>query len=170
MLATLESKLYSTCSFILILIPTKPQNIVQRISSVPSPAKSGTLLLQIERTPFIPLMQPVTVEVPHSDVTLALPAFNSDIEDKVKSIMAERQHREERLHAYAKTNLLTLPFRQAAYWLWRLFTSTKRAFTSEGFNYLHIKGYSRTWKLDREPAWALDDGKALDKLVKIKLA
>lgn len=45
----------------------------------------------------------------------------------------------------------------------------RRAFTSEGFHYLHVRGNNRVWKMDKDPAWALDDGKALDKLVKIKL-
>jgi len=102
-------------------------------------------------------------------VTLASPIFNNDHEQNIAAAMAAIIRREKQLQAFAKTNLLTLPFRQASYWMWRGFIGVRRAFTSEGFNYLHVKGYNRVWKLDREPAWALEDGKALDKLVKIKL-
>lgn len=77
--------------------------------------------------------------------------------------------REARLRAFAKTNLLTLPFRQANYWMRRGFVGVRRALSSKGFHYLHVRGNNRVWKLDKDPTWALDDGKALDKLVKIKL-
>ena len=51
----------------------------------------------------------------------------------------------------------------------RGFNGIKRAFTNDDFYFLHVKGNNRVWKLAKDPAWALDDGKALDRLVKIKL-
>ena len=108
--------------------------------------------------------------MPPNDVTLASPIFNNDHEQNIQAALAAIRRREKQLQAFAKTNLLTLPFRQASYWMWRVFIGVRRAFTSEGFNYLHVKGHNRVWKLDKEPAWALEDGKALDKLVKIKVA
>lgn len=102
-------------------------------------------------------------------MTLSSQLFNNNREQRIEATIAEIIRREERLRAFAKTNLLTLPFRQAAYWMWRVYLGVRRAFTSEGFYYLHVKGYNRIWKLDNDPAWALDDGKALDRLVKVKI-
>lgn len=87
----------------------------------------------------------------------------------MESLIKEMTEREERIKASIKTNLLTLPFRQANYWIWRGFVGVRRAFTNEGFLYLHVKGHNRTWKLGTNPAWAMDDGKVLDRLVKIKI-
>lgn len=149
----------------------QPQNMVQRITSVPSPpkAKSHALLLQIERTPLIPYRKPRITTVPHTDVILSSTLFDSDSERRIEAAIAEIKLREEKLAAFAKTNLMTLPFRQAGFWIWRSFIGLRRAFTSEGFLYLHLKGNNRVWKMDRDPAWALDDGKALDRLVKVKI-
>ena len=128
------------------------------------------MLLQIERTPILPFKQPKLVTVPTGDVTISSHIFNNNAEQKLEATIAELARREERLRAFAKTNLLTLPFRQAGYWMWRGFMGIRRAFTTYGFHHLHVRGNNRAWKMDKDPAWALDDGKALDKLVKIKLA
>lgn len=125
--------------------------------------------MRIERTPILPFKQPKLVTVPPGDVTISSRIFNDDAKQKLEATIAEIARREERLRAFAKTNLLTLPFRQAGYWMWRGFTGIRSAFAREGFHYLHVAGNNRVWKLDKDPAWALDDGKALDKLVKIKL-
>lgn len=118
----------------------------------------------------MPFRESVVVEVPLRDVTLSSPICNNNTEQKMEVLIKEITDREERLKASVKTNLLTLPFRQANYWMWRGFVGVRRAFTNEGFHYLHVKGHNRVWKLDSDPAWALDNGKALDRLVKIKIA
>ena len=68
-----------------------------------------------------------------------------------------------------RTNLMTVPFRQANYLIWRAFQALKRVLTKEGFIYVQIKGRNGTWKLDQDAAWILDDGRALDRLVKHRL-
>lgn len=118
----------------------------------------------------MPFREPIVVKVSPRDVTLSSQLCNNNAEQKIEGLIKEMTDREEQLKASAKTNLLTLPFRQANYWMWRGFIGVRRAFTTEGFHYLHVAGHNRVWKLDSNPAWALDDGKALDKLVKIKIA
>ena len=147
--------------------------MVRAISCLPSSAKSRpgsrSLLLQIERTPVIPFKQRKLVTVPPGNVTISSCMFNDDAEQKLEATIAKIARREERLSAFAKTNIHTLPFRQTGYWMWRGFIGIRRAFTNEDFHFLHVRGNSRVWKLAKDPAWALDDGKALDRLVKIKL-
>ena len=147
--------------------------MVRTISCLPNSAKLGSgtrpLLLQIERIPTFPLKQRKLVIVPPGDVTISSPVFNDSTEHKLEATIAEINRREERLRAFAKTNLLTLPLRQAGYWMWRGFVGIRSAFTRGGYHYLHVRGNNRVWKLDKDPAWALDEGKALDKLVRIRL-
>lgn len=148
--------------------------MVRAISCLPSSAKSGpgsrSPLLQIERTSMSPFKQRKLTTVHPSDVTLSSHIFNVDPEQKLEATIAEIARREDRLRAFAKTNLFTLPHRLVGYWVRRGFIGIRRAVTLKGFHYLHIRGNNRAWKLDKYPAWALDDGKALDKLVKIKIA
>lgn len=147
--------------------------MVKAISCLPSSARSApgsrSLLLQIERTQTLPFKQRKLVTVPPFDVTLSSHVFNDDVEQRLKATIAQIARREERIQAFARTNLFTLPFRQAGYWMWRGFVGIRSAFTTDGFYLLHVRGNNRAWKLDKEPAWALDDGKALDRLVKIKM-
>ena len=147
--------------------------MVKTISCLSSPAKSrsgsGSLLLQVERNPILPFKQRKLITVPPHDVTISSHLFNHDAEQKLEATIAEITRRDKRLRAFAKANVLTLPFRQAGYWMWRGFIGIRRAFTNEGFHYLHIRGNYRAWKMDKNPVWALDDGKAIDKMVKIKL-
>ena len=114
-------------------------------------------------------MQPKLVKVPPGDVTISSHVFNDDAEQRLEATIADLARREERLRAFAKTDVVTLPFRQAGYWIRRGVGGIRSAFTSGGFHHLHVRGNNRMWKLDKNPAWALDDGRALDKLVKIKI-
>ena len=118
---------------------------------------------------MIPFAPSRTITVPSSDVTLSSRFFQKDREQKIEAEIEEITYREHLLRTFTKTNILTLPFREAAYWIWRGFMGVRRAFTNERFHYLHIKGHNRVWKLDSDPAWALDDGKAVDNLVKVKV-
>ena len=102
-------------------------------------------------------------------MTVSSRLFNDNSEQRVEALVKEMTHQEEREYAFVRTNLHTLPSRQAIYWLWRGFMGVRRAFTNEGFLYLHVKGHSRVWKLDGDPAWALEDGKALDRLVRVRI-
>lgn len=117
----------------------------------------------------MPFTGPRITTVPNTDVTLSSTIFDNDKERRIEAEIRAIKHHEDRLRAFAKTNILTLPFRIAGYWIWRGFIGVRRAFTSEGFNYLHVKGNNRVWKMDKDPAFARDDGKALDRLVKVKI-
>ena len=118
---------------------------------------------------MLPFQQRKPVRVPPGDVTISSRIFNDDAEQKLEATIAGIAGRDARLRAFAKTNLLTLPFRQARYWMGIGFVAVRRVFSNEGFHHLHVRGNNLAWKMDKNPAWALDDGKPLDKLVKIKL-
>ena len=149
----------------------QPQNLVRTIKSIPPSAAKGSksLSLQIERSRSVPFVTPKTVRVAPGDVTLSSNLWMGE-KEQIERELAEISRKEERANAYSREDggLLTLPFRQAGFWIGRGFSGVKKAFTNQGFLKLHIKGYNTTWKLEHRAAWALDEGQALDKLVKVK--
>lgn len=117
----------------------------------------------------MPLISPQSVSVPSADVSISSPLFTGN-DDQILAEMAELQRRKERANAFDNNGgLLTLPVRQASYWMGRSIAAVKKALFNEGFLKLHLKGRNITWKLEKDADWALDDGQALDKLVKIRI-
>lgn len=76
----------------------------------------------------------------------------------------ERRKKEER--EYTMNNLMTTPFRHAWWAISTIFFSLRRGITGEGFATLGIRGIK--YKLDIKNGYALDGGRALDKLLKLE--
>ena len=57
-------------------------------------------------------------------------------------------------------------YQKSTNWLWLGFKNIQGFFTDKRFIFLKAKDKSGAWKLDQNPAWALDNGKALDALVR----
>ena len=64
---------------------------------------------------------------------------------------------------------MSLPFRQLNFHLWKGFQALKGVFARNPFIYLRAKGYNASWKLGREAGWALDEGRAIDRVVKSRV-
>lgn len=125
-------------------------------------------MLRIERSKTIPLKAPKDVTVSSRDITISSPLFLGD-DAQVQAALAKLDRQEAYDSAHDKKSILTLPFRLAGYWMGQGFRALRKAFTNEGFILLHIRGNNRTWKVEKDTAWALDDGKTLDRLVKVKV-
>ena len=76
------------------------------------------------------------------------------------------QRRRQQEQEFLESRRLTLPFRQGAYWIRRAFQNLQGVFFDEAFLFLKLKGKTGVLKLDRNPAWALDEGRAFDGLVR----
>ena len=127
------------------------------------------LRLQIDNVAILPKFRPKSVVAASSDIIFSEFLFIAPI----KLSPAERriaQQQEDRKREHDKSRILTLPFRQASYWMWRGFQSIKKALWKSDFIYVQVKGRNLPFKLDRDAAWALDDGRALDRLVKHRLS
>ena len=135
--------------------------------STESGAKS--LLLQLERSPSMPFVTPRAIKVAPKEITLSQPMWQGTKEQIEREVQAIQKAR-DRANAFSRTRggILTLPFRQAEFYMKRGFTAVKKAFTNHGLLQLHVKGHNIPWKLEHRDAWALDEGQALDKLVTIK--
>lgn len=145
----------------------KPTRIVQTINALPSTWKPGSrsLQLQIERAVLLRRKQPPPLVVAAEDVTLSSPMFQSDTR------LAEAEHleisqRQNKLKELNRTRIMTAPFRHAGYFIWRAFRGAKIFLSNEGFIYMRVNGKNGVWKINRNAAWSLENGKALDRLVK----
>jgi hypothetical protein len=79
--------------------------------------------------------------------------------------LAEEQER-QRLLEYQRNHILTLPFRQISQLFFKMFKAVGRSWHREGFLKVDVKGSK--YKLDVTGGWALDGGRALDRLAGIK--
>ncbi|KAK5018780.1 hypothetical protein LTR39_000786 [Cryomyces antarcticus] len=143
-----------------------PARLVNTITAVPvsGAASSPQLLLRIEAKKWMLFVRPAVMEVPAGE--LALP------ERMVKKVfpVAERSERELRLAAKANRDhrsIFTLPFRQLSKVMFEFFAASRKMFaTRSEWVYLRVKGRGN-WKIDRYGGWALDGGKALDRLTMV---
>lgn len=117
---------------------------------------------------MLPKLKPATVTVNPSDLILSSYLYQDEMK-RTPAETAEIRRRLAKMKEMEKTRIMTLPFRQASYWIWRAVQALKRVWSKEGFIYVQIKGRNGTWKLDRNAAWMLDDGRALDRLAKHRL-
>lgn len=126
---------------------------------------NGSLLLKIDSAAMFPGLRPRSAEVPNTEVSLS----SHLLEPAVKlspAELAEKYRRQAEMQEIEKSKILTLPFRQASYWTWRGFQVLKKAVFKEDFIYLKVKNKNGIWKVDKTPAWAAEDGRVLDRLVK----
>jgi hypothetical protein len=114
--------------------------------------------------PFAPAK---TVVVPAEDVSMKTQIFKPVLylseQQQQAEARRERKASQERWQK-DKERLLTLPFRQAGRGLSGAFKGMVRAFTGEGFLSMNVNGVK--YNLDITGGWALEDGKAIDRLIK----
>jgi hypothetical protein len=78
---------------------------------------------------------------------------------------AELAAQSKRNWANEKKRILTLPFRQ----MYRGFKAFQALLFGDDWIRIYAQGHFFSWKMDRAAAWALDDGKAFDALIKQRL-
>lgn len=128
-----------------------------------------TLHLQIESARMFPGLKPRTVSVPATDVRLSQPLFQERSGGVSLKVLEARRLQQERASKLGEGNIVSLPFRQLRFLLGKGFQAIKAIFTNNPFIYLRAQGYNGSWKLDKESGWALEDGRAIDRIVKYKL-
>ena len=122
-------------------------------------------MLRIETTVKIPGMRPTPIIVAPSRVTISSPLYGRGNRLSA-STAAEVRRRLEAMREENRKRILTMPFRKASHLVWRIFNGMRNILSSEQFVYLYISGRNGVLKIDQNAAWALDEGKAIDKLVK----
>ncbi|KAL5327049.1 hypothetical protein ACEPPN_004739 [Leptodophora sp. 'Broadleaf-Isolate-01'] len=158
-----------------------PAGLVKRIVAVPSSVKmvNGALArprgpaLQIEvelkkmfPVPFFPsrkfYVKPEEIELAHRFVPVNKRIGKAEARERAISIQMARQRELE----YERSHIMTSPFRRMSQLTFKMFTELKRVWTRDQMMKMVI--HDRNYKVDISGGWALDGGRALDRLAKIK--
>ncbi|KAL8783037.1 MAG: hypothetical protein Q9213_004934 [Squamulea squamosa] len=155
---------------IAVVFIMRPYRIIQLIQAVPVILRQNqkTLHLQIESTRMFPGLKPKTVSIPVNDIKLSRPLFQ-ERNPSSDNLEHRRRLEAEKLCKLREGNYFLLPFRQLGFHLSKGFQGLKAAFTRNPFIYLRAKGFNGSWKLAKETGWALEDGRAIDRIVKSKV-
>ena len=109
------------------------------------------MLLKIEKAPVLPGMRAKSFHLPCSSVSASgrfhLPTKMSSMADRV-----EEERRRKREHEFLTSRILTMPFRQAAYWIRKAFKGLQDVLFDEQYIFFKVKGTFGTWKMNRTPA------------------
>lgn len=124
-------------------------------------------MLQIEPIQLIPLWKRAPFMISLEDASLSSPLFDRD-NVLFRAADAESNRRYERMRELNKTRIMTLPFREMGFLVGKGLRNIGTMFRSDQFILLKIKGRG-IWKINGRAAWALENGKAMDKLVKANL-
>jgi hypothetical protein len=117
---------------------------------------------------MLPNLRPASVVAPHHELMLSDYLFTQPVKLSRSDLVAARKE-EDRKREYERSRILTLPFRQISYWMWRGFMIVKSIIWKDDFIYMQVAGKTGSFKIGKSAAWALDDGRALDRLVKHRL-
>lgn len=122
-------------------------------------------MFQIDCARIFPFVKPASVRAPYGTLIANGRIYSPEPKETIARRVAMREEK-ERERQKALSHIMTLPFRQASYWTGRGFKNMQTMFSDDRFIYLFIDGKKGKWKYDREPVWALEDGKVLDAFVK----
>lgn len=118
---------------------------------------------------MFPGIKPKTVSVPVNDITISRPLSQERSDVGSSGTSEARRLEAERTHKLRQGNYFLLPFRQFGFHLSNGIRGLKDAFTKNPFIYLRVKGFNSSWKLDMESGWALEDGRAIDRIIKSRV-
>ncbi|CAL8575493.1 hypothetical protein XPA_001413 [Xanthoria parietina] len=149
----------------------RPFRIIQTIQAVPTTLSRSqkSLHLQIESARMFPGIKPKTVSIPVNDIKLSRPLFQERSSLNSSGTLEARRVEAERLRKLRQGNVFLLPFRQLGFHLSKGVRGVKDAITKNPFIYLRAKGFNGSWKLDIETGWALEDGRAIDRILKSRV-
>lgn len=167
-----------------------PARLVRSISAIPRSVSvaQGTAVsassvpkLQIEfelkkmlPVPFLPARKiyarPSEVELPFRFVPVNR-RVGVEAQRRQEETLAQGMEEEEGLHKTRKKNRVVLLFQRAgtafSMGSFSMFVAMKRIWTRDGMMVIDVKG--QRYQVDISSGWALDGGKALDRLAKIKV-
>jgi hypothetical protein len=137
--------------------------MIRAIYAVP-PTKAGEKLLvrlHIRRNLPIPYFPARKLTVPYSDISLKEP-YVSTPAGNITPAQAKLFRQQQEL--LENTSFFSAPLSHLSRGLHQAFRILVRVWTRDGFMKLKINGKGGDWKLDRETGWALESGRAVDRL------
>lgn len=169
----LKSMFYGFCVIAVYmgtLFMIRPYRIIQTIQALPVSSKGvRTLHFRIESARLLPGIRPRTVSVPATDVSISEQLHAEKHGGVPLHLLDLRSKEAGKARRLKEGSIMTLPFRQLRFHLWKGFQGLKGAFTNNPFIYLRAKGYQGSWKLGKGEGWALDEGRALDRILRARV-
>ncbi|KAK0711061.1 hypothetical protein B0H67DRAFT_493982 [Lasiosphaeris hirsuta] len=159
----------------LLAAPRSAGKLPAALSTVPS-TSPVCIEVEIERVvPFLPrsklLFWPEAVELPFRMTEVLAsqrrfaPGGRPSTRQSAQALRAEREA-ETKEKQYEMDHLMTAPFRDAKKAFSFAWEGMARAFRRDGF--AQIKLNKANYKIDIKGAWALEDGRAMDRLLSIR--
>lgn len=138
-------------------------------------AAAQPVLLEISLSRPVPFMAPRKLYVPPSEVAMPFRMSMLEYSDSAppatgRALLMKRKAEEEearKKREYEMSHLLTAPFRHMAAGAKTAWLGIRRSFYREGFAKFYIRGVQ--YRLDILGGWALDNGRALDRIVGTKI-
>ncbi|KAI0180468.1 hypothetical protein GGR52DRAFT_531476 [Hypoxylon sp. FL1284] len=116
--------------------------------------------------PFVPLLR---IQADPSEVVMKVPMFNPRVaptEEEKMFMEQEEKARRKAARQYDMDHLMTAPFRHAGQTFSQVLSALRRGLTGEGFAPVEIAGSK--YKLDITSAYVLEEGRAMDRILKIE--
>lgn len=124
--------------------------------------------LEVRRVLALPFRKARLVDVKPSDLTLMEPMYEEPEIDTESAV--EKFRREEEKRRLERTRLLSAPFRHMGAFIRGVGRNLLKVWTRSGFVKMQIQGKKGRYKLDRDGGWTLDEGRTLDRLLRVKPA
>ena len=154
-------------------VPTVAEALPRALLGKPAAQRPPIyILVHTQRmVPFLPTKKqpfwPEQVRLPFrmtEAVAAARPALPS-ARDRLLARQAEREANEKRAQ-YDREHLMTVPFRDGKRAAGTAWNGISRAFFREGFAKIELGAWK--YKIDVTGGWALDDGRAIDRVLSVK--
>ncbi|RKF74768.1 hypothetical protein GcM1_237005 [Golovinomyces cichoracearum] len=154
-----------------------PVRIVQNMTGRPKISNDKPTLeieIELKRMLPIPFLQPKVISVAPNEIfvpTYFVRPLSSPLsKSELRAQKIEENLRRQAELEYERSHIMSAGIRH----LWRaigmvftsIFRATQRAFTQDNFLEMRIRG--KIYKLDLDGGWALDKGKAIDRLVTVE--
>ena len=159
-----------------------PAGLIKSITAIPrklnvaagAVRKSPDLTIEVELSKMLPVpffparklyVKPEELSKPTNLAFLPPPSKKLSAEAIRNMRIQEEREKKQRLE-YEQSHIMSAPFRHASMAFFNLFKAIGRTWSREGFVKLNVK--EKTYKLDVSGGWALDGGRALDRLATLK--
>ncbi|KAI2630983.1 hypothetical protein GGR54DRAFT_585070 [Hypoxylon sp. NC1633] len=176
---------FGTCGVLMAAIGTRfalmPAGAIRSIKLLPSrsvdpaartaqPASVPVRLeIEVRRNVPLPGLPLRRFQIDPNDVVLKVPMYHRKVvpSDYQKMLLKEQEDaRRKAEREYELNHVMTSPFRHAAKAFGIMFRGIRRGLTGEGFAPVEVNGVK--YKLDITSAYALEEGRALDRIVRIE--
>lgn len=127
--------------------------------------------IELRRVIALPFLKPRRIRVRpeglviKSELVKPMAKMQSAAEVRAMQLLEEAEKKKQL--EYERSHIMTAPFRHMKQAMASLFRAAARSFTREGFAKLNANG--KVYKLDITGGWALDGGRALDRLATLKV-